>query len=64
MKIIDTCDLESQRWLTNVGSQGDTPILGNDNSFHTVPVYEKTVPGCDKHQFIQCWRLRVKTRPG
>ena len=32
-------------------SKGDNPNLEYDNSFHIVPVYDKTVPGCDKHWF-------------
>ena len=39
-----------------------TQISSTDNSFHIVPVYDKTVPGCDKHRInhIYYWRLVVK----
>ena len=43
--------IESHRWLANfIVVKVITPILSTDNSFHIVPVYDKTVPGCDKHR--------------
>ena len=51
MKINYTCDIESHRWLANfIVVRVGTPILSTDNSFHIVPVYDKTVPGCDKQR--------------
>ena len=52
MKYINTYDIESHHWLANfIVVKVITPILSTDNSFHIVPVYDKTVPGCDKHRF-------------
>ena len=72
MKIIkyeidDTYDIESHRWLANfIVVKVLTPILSTDNSFHIAPVYDKTVPGCDKHRInhISYWRLIVQSQAG
>ena len=47
-----SCDIESHRWFYQLFVvRVITQILSTDNSFHIVPVYDKTVPGCDKHRF-------------
>ena len=33
-------------------SKGDNPVLSTNNSSHILPVYDKTVPGCNKHRII------------
>ena len=50
-EIHHTCDIESHRWFYQLFVvRVITQILSTDNSFHIVPVYDKTVPGCDKHR--------------
>ena len=52
-EIYHTCDIESHRWLANfIVVKVITPILSTDNSFHIVPVYDKTVLGYDRHRII------------
>ena len=55
MEIRDTCDLESECWLTNFVVRVTILIQSISNSCYMMPVYNKTVPGCDKHRFTPYW---------
>ena len=53
MKINDTYDIESHRWLTNfLVVRVITQIWSTDNPHHALLVYNEAMPGYNKHRMI------------